>query len=76
MKHVISVGQTYQHEDGAVYEVVRVSVDSVTFETSSDSIVHMDHDELVGDLDQGVLLPIVEASGEEEGDDEDEGRED
>ena len=72
MKYVISVGQTYQHEDGDEYEVVRKTKDSVTFETSSDSIVHMDLDELATDLQEGVLLPIVYEDAEEGGDDEDE----
>lgn len=74
MKHVIAVGQTYQHEDSDEYEVVRKTKDSVTFGTSSDSIVHMDLDELMSDLEEGVLLPIVDANGEEQDDDEDEDR--
>ena len=76
MKYVISVGQTYQHEDGDEYEVVRKTKDSVTFETSSDSIVCMDIDELMSDLEEGVLLPVVDTTGEEEDDDEDGDRED
>ena len=76
MKYVISVGQTYQHEDGDEYEVVAVDKDRVTFETSGDSIVCTNIDELMSDLDEGVLLPIADANGEEEGDDEDEDRED
>ena len=76
MAHVISVGQMYQHQDGDEYEVVTAGRDRVTFETSSDRIVYMDHDELNGNLDDGVLLPIDEANGEEEGDDEDEDSED
>lgn len=76
MAHVISVGQTYQHQDGDEYEVVTVDKDRVTFETPSGSIVCMDIDELMSNLDEGVLLPIVDANGEEDDDDEGEDRED
>lgn len=71
MKYVISVGQTYQHEDGDEYEVVRKSKDSVTFETSSDSIVHMGLDEFVSHREEGILSPF---DGDEEDDDYDEDR--
>ncbi len=53
MAHVISVGQTYQHQDGDEYEVVTVDKDRVTFETPSGSIVCMDIDELMSNLDEG-----------------------
>ncbi len=76
MAHVISVGQTYHHQDGDEYEVVTVDKDRVTFETSSGSIVCMDIDELMSNLDEGALLPIVDANGEEDDDDEGEDRED
>ena len=76
MAHVISVGQTYHHQDGDEYEVVTVDRNRVTFETSSNSIICMDIDELMSDLEEGVLLPIVDTNGEEEGDDEDEDSED
>ncbi|MFB3088820.1 MAG: hypothetical protein ACE10E_10980 [Acidiferrobacterales bacterium] len=76
MAHVISVGQTYQHQDGDEYEVVTVDKGRVTFETPSGSIVCMDIDELMSNLDEGVLLPIVDANGEEDDDDEGEDRED
>lgn len=72
MKHIISVGQTYQHEDGDEYEVVKVSRDRVTFETSGDAVVHMDLDDFMDELDEGVLLPIAYADAGPEGDDEDE----
>ena len=76
MAHAIYIGQMYQHQDGDEYEVVTVGRDRVTFETSSGSIVCMDIDELMSDLEGGVLLPIVDANGEEEDDDEDGDRED
>lgn len=74
MAHAISVGQMYQHEDGDEYEVVTIGKDRVTFETSSDSIVCMDIDELMSDLEEGVLLPIVDESDDEENDDDDGGK--
>ena len=64
MGHVISVGQTYQHQNGDEYEVIRMDRDSVIFETSNDAIVRMDLDELVSDLEEGVLLPMVDEDGE------------
>ncbi len=72
MKHVIAIGQTYQHEDGDEYEVVRVTRDRVTFETPDDAIVHMDLDDLMKELDEGALFLSVYADTEEGGDDEDE----
>ena len=72
MKHVISVGKTYQHEDGDEYEVVKVSRDRVTFETSGDAVIYMDVDDLMNELDEGALLPVVYEDAAEEGDDEDE----
>ena len=72
MKHVIAIGQTYQHEDGDEYEVVKVSRDRVTFETSDDAIVHMGLDDLMKELDEGALFLSVYADTEGDGDDEDE----
>lgn len=74
MSHVISVGQTYRHQDGDEYEVVKAERDSVVFETSRGSIVCMEIDELIIDLNECVLLPVVDIDDdiEEEGDDEDE----
>jgi len=74
MSHVISVGQTYRHQDGDEYEVVKAEGDSVVFETSRGSIVCMEIDELIIDLNECVLLPVVDIDDdiEEEGDDEDE----
>ena len=69
MKHIISIGKTYQNENGDEYEVVRKTKDSVTFETSSDSIVHMDLDDFIGELEEGVLLPVVYEDAEDEVDD-------
>ncbi len=66
MKYVISIGQTYQHEDGDEYEVVTIGKDRVTFETSGNSIVCTGIDELMSDLEEGVLLPIVNENGEED----------
>ncbi len=73
MKHVIAIGQTYQHEDGDEYEVVKVSRDRVTFETSDDAIVHMDLDDLMKELDERALfLSVGYADAEEEGDEDEE----
>ena len=73
MKHVIALGQTYQHEDGDEYEVVKVTRDRVTFETSDDAIVHMDLDDLMKELDERALfLSVGYADAEEEGDEDDE----
>ncbi len=47
MSHVISVGRIYRHQDGDDYEVIKVDRDGVSFETSSGSIVYMEHDEAV-----------------------------
>ena len=76
MKHIISVGQTYQPEDGDEFEVVKVGQDGVTSETSSGDIIHMDLDEFVGELEQGVLLPVVYEDAEDDGNDADEAVED
>ncbi len=55
MKVLISVGQVYEHEDGEEYEVVKVTKGGVTFETSGDAVVHMDHDELMDHVQEGAL---------------------
>ena len=72
MSHVISVGQTYRHQDGDEYEVVKAERDSVIFETSRGSIVCMEVDELISDLNECVLLPVVDIDGDGEEEDEDE----
>ncbi len=76
MKHIISIGKTYQHENGDEYEVVKLSRDHVTLETSDDAIVHMDLDEFTGELDEGAFLQVVYEDAEDEGDDADEDVED
>ncbi len=73
MKHIIWVGEIYQHEDGDEYEVVKVNRDRVTFEASDDAIVHMDLDDLMKELDERALfLSVGYADAEEEGDEDDE----
>ena len=69
MKHIISVGQTYQPEDGDEFEVVKVGQDGVTSATSSGDIIHMDLDDFIGELEEGVLLPVVYEDTEDEVDD-------
>ena len=78
MKHVIAIWQTYQHEDGDEYEVVRADKDSVVFETSRGSVVCMDVDELISELNESALLPVVDHLDDdvEEVGDEDEDVED
>ncbi len=61
------VGQVYEHEDGDEYEVVKVTKDGVTFETSGDAIVRMNHDELMDQIQEGVLT--VSEDDDEEQDD-------
>ncbi len=70
MKHVIAMGQTYQHEDGDEYEVVKVNKDRVTFEASDGAIIHMDDDDLIDELDKGILVLAVWQLVEQKGDDE------
>ena len=60
MTYVISVGQVYRHEDGDEYEVVRADKDSVVFETSRGSVVCMEVDELISELNESALLPVVD----------------
>ena len=72
MIHIIAVGEIYQHEDGDEYQVVKVNKDRVTFEASDGAIIHMDHDDLINELDKGALFLSVYADTEGEGDDEDE----
>ncbi len=72
MKHIISVGEIYQHEDGDEYEVVKVNKDRVTFEASDGAIIHMDDDDLIDELDKGILVLPVWQLVEQKGDDEDE----
>ncbi len=57
MKLRISLGQVYDHEDGEEWEVLKKSKDRVTFETSDDSVVQMDYEELAGLVEDGVLAP-------------------
>lgn len=71
MSHVISVGQTYRHQDGDEYEVLKAERDSVIFETSRGSIVCMEIDELISALNECVLLPVVDIDDDAEDDDED-----
>ncbi len=78
MTYVISVGQVYRHEDGDEYEVVRADKDSVVFETSRGSVVCMEVDELISELNESALLPVVDHLDDdvEEVGDEDEDVED
>ncbi len=72
MKYIIEVDEIYQHEDGDEYEVVKVNKDRVTFEASDGAIIHMDHDDLIDELDKGILVLPVWQLVEQKGDDEDE----
>ncbi len=72
MIHIIWVGEIYQHEDGDEYEVVKVNKDRVTFETSDGAIIHMNDDDLINELDKGILVLPVWQLVEQNGDDEDE----
>ena len=66
MKLRISLGQVYDHEDGEEWEVLKKSKDRVIFETSDDSVVQMDYEELVELVEDGVLTP---RAGDDEDDD-------
>ena len=46
--------------------------DGVFFETSSGSVVYMEHDEVVTALNECVLLPVVDLDDDVEDEDEDE----
>ncbi len=50
--------------------IVKVSQDRVMLETSSGSIVGMDVDELISELEEGEPLPVVYENAEEEDEDE------
>ena len=69
MKLTISEGQIYTHQDGDEYEVVKVTKDGVTLETSDNAFVLMDLHDLIEDIQNGVLTPRVEEEVEEEEDD-------
>ena len=69
MKFTISEGQIYTHQDGDEYEVVKVTKDGVTLETSGNAFVFMDLHDLIEDIQNGVLTPSVEEEVEEEEDD-------
>ncbi len=72
MIHIIAVGEIYQHEDGDEYQVVKVNKDRVTFEASDGAIFHMNDDDLIYELDKGILVLPVWQLVEQNGDDEDE----
>ncbi len=66
MRVQISVGQVFDHESGQDWEVVRVSEQTVTFETSGGDRPRMDVDDVVADIATGTLVPLDAHDDEDE----------